>query len=134
MSLHRLLLSVYVICFAIGTFTHAQHIWLYGFLPYRFAPLPTNIFWTALTLLDPLVILLILLRWRRLALALALAIMVCDVAINSYAIFGSGYGEFAPALTLQSAFLGFVLGSIGFLWTAPPLSARTAPPPRGNCG
>ncbi|WP_420606108.1 hypothetical protein [Novosphingopyxis sp.] len=134
MSLRRLLLGVYAICFAIGTFTHAQHIWHYGFLPYRFAPLPTNIFWTALTLIDPLVILLFLLRRRRSALSLALAIMVSDVAVNSYAVFGSGYGEFAPALALQSAFLGFVLGSIGFLWADPPLSVRTAPPPRGSCG
>lgn len=55
----------------------------------------------------------------RAGLALAAIIMVCDVAANSYAFFVLGIEGFAVALPLQAAFLGFVLGSIGFLWPAP---------------
>lgn len=75
-----------------------------------------NVFWTALTVLDPAVVLALVFGWRRTGLALALAIMVADVAVNSYAFYGLGYSVFSSALQMQTAFGGFVLGSIAFLW------------------
>lgn len=53
--------------------------------------------------------------WRRTGLALAAAIMIADVGINSFAAHRFGW-PVGAALLLQSAFLGFVLGSIAFLW------------------
>ena len=112
----RVALGVYVACFSVATFNHAADLWQRGWLPYRFAPMPMNVFWTALTIVDPAVVLALLAGWRRTGLALALAIMVADVAVNSYALYGLGFAVFSPALQMQTAFGGFVLGSIWFLW------------------
>jgi hypothetical protein len=86
-----------------------------GLLPYRYAPMPINTFWTCLAVLDFLAI--YLLWWRRnLGLVTVLGIMVADVAVNSYAMYALGiFPSFFP-LQLQTLFLGFVLGGIAFLW------------------
>jgi hypothetical protein len=76
-------------------------------------------YWTSLTVLDPLAVFLLTFAPRK-GLLLALVIMLTDVAINS----GVTYMELPPsspyavnyAVQLQTAFLGFVLGSIPFLW------------------
>jgi hypothetical protein len=44
--------------------------------------------------------------------------MVADVSANAFASFVLGIPGFAVALPLQAAFLGFVLGSLPFLWPA----------------
>lgn len=110
------ILAVYLAAFAIATASHASDLVRWGFLPYDFAPRPLNAFWTSLALLDPLVIGLLVSGRRRLGLALAASVMAADVAANSYALFTLGYGEFARSLGFQSMFLGFVLGSLPFLW------------------
>jgi hypothetical protein len=75
-----------------------------------------KLFWTLLVLLDPTVIALLLFQRLRSGLLLALAIMLADVAANSYAAFALHFRGFSTALLLQTLFLGFVLGSISFLW------------------
>jgi hypothetical protein len=100
--------------FAIGTATHLLELLRFGFLPYRFAPAPFNLFWTALVLIDPLVVLL-LLTFRRAGLVLGAATMLADVAANSYTVYGLGHSELYGPLQMQTLFLGFVLGSFAFL-------------------
>ena len=76
-------------------------------------------YWTSLTVFDPLAVFLLIFAPRK-GLLLALVIMLSDVAINS----GVTYTDLPPAspyavdygVQLQTAFLGFVLGSIPFLW------------------
>lgn len=111
----RLVVGVLVAGFAIGTLTHALQLIDGGWLPYRFAPVWMNVYWTALTFLDPLTAVL-LIRSRRAGLALGLAIMVSDVGLNSYAVYGLGLTFIAGALQAQTFFLGFLLGAAGFLW------------------
>lgn len=115
----RIALAVYILCFAIGTVSHALDFWVLGLRPYQGAPVVLETFWSSLVVLDPVAAALLLSGKRRAGLALAAVIMVCDVAANSYAFFVLGIEGFAVALPLQAAFLGFVLGSIGFLWPAP---------------
>ena len=112
----RIALAVYVLCFSIGTYTHLVTVWHHGWLPHPSAPIAMNIFWTALTVLDPAVVLALLSGWRRTGLALALGIMVADVAVNSFAFYGLGMSGFSAALQMQTAYGGFVLGSIAVLW------------------
>lgn len=114
----RIALGVYVACFAIGTVSHALDFVVLGLRPYSWGPPLLEAFWSSLVLLDPVAAALLLFGKRRAGLALAAIIMVCDVAANSYAVFVLGIEGFAIALPLQAAFLGFVLGSIGFLWPA----------------
>jgi len=112
----RIALGVYVACFTIGTISHALDFWALGLRPYSWGPPLLEAFWSSLVVLDPVAAGLLLLGKRRAGLVLAAAIMVCDVVANSYAFFVLGIEGFAVALPLQAAFLGFVLGSIGFLW------------------
>ncbi len=115
----RIALPVYIICFTIGTVSHALDFLALGLRPYIWGPPLLEAFWSSLVVLDLAVVMLLLVGQRRWGLALAAIIMVCDVAANSYAFFVLGIEGFAVALPLQAAFLGFVLGSIGFLWSAP---------------
>lgn len=114
----RIALGVYIACFIIGAVSHMLDFVHWGPRPYRGAPLLLEVFWSALVVLDAAAAGLLLFGQRRAGLALAAIIMVGDVAANSYAVFALGIEGFAIALPLQAAFLGFVLGSIGFLWPA----------------
>ena len=55
-------------------------------------------------------------RFRRSGLLLAAAIMMADVAANTYALVALNIRAFSLAVPLQAIFLGFVLGSLPFLW------------------
>ena len=100
--------------FLVGTATHAMDIAAGGLLPYDFAPLWMNTYWTSLTLLDPLVIALLWTR-RSYGVWLGVVVMITDVAINSYATYGLKFEGFALWLQLQSLFGGFVVGSAAIL-------------------
>lgn len=115
----RIALAVYILCFAIGTVSHALDFLALGPRPYCWGPPLLEVFWSSLVVLDAAAAALLVFGKRRAGLPLAAIIMVCDVAANSYAFFVLGIEGFAVALPLQAAFLGFVLGSIGFLWPAP---------------
>jgi len=109
-------LAVYLAAFAVASFFHASDIVSWGLFPYDHAPRWINVFWTSLTLLDPLVIALLVAGRRRLGLALAALVMAADVTVNSYAFFVLDFSASPGSLLLQGAFLGFVLGSLPFLW------------------
>lgn len=117
-AVERLVVGVLVAGFAIGTTTHVLVVLDRGWLVNASAPTWMNVYWTALTLLDPLAAVL-LLRSRRAGLVLALAIMLSDVAINTYASHLFGFNGVPWAVQLQTVFLGFLLGAAGFLWEKP---------------
>src|SRR4029077_12636574 len=108
----RWLLRVQALCFAGAGLNHAHDIWQGGWLPYGWAPLTINIFWTALAVVDPVTAWL-LLRRPRLGTIFALCVMVVDVGVNSYVKYSLGFGDWHGdlALQLQTWFLGFVIGS-----------------------
>lgn len=116
----RVALACYVICFTIGVLSHGHDFLTYGWRPYRWGSMPLEVFWTSLILLDVSVIALLLIGWRRSGLLAAFTIMILDVAANSYALSGMGIGASARNLVMQSAFLGFVAGSIAFAWPKSP--------------
>jgi hypothetical protein len=78
-----LALAVLSICLVLGGAVHLFDIASGGMFPYRFAPLPVNVYWTSLAALDLLAAFLL---WRRISIGLVLsvAIMLSDVAVNSY--------------------------------------------------
>ncbi len=116
----RAVLLVYLLCFAQGAVAHVLDFMRRGWPPYHHGPLLLRLFWTALVLLDPAVLFL-LLKHRRVGLLAAAAVMLLDVAANSYGAFVLHDDGFTPALPLQCGFLGYVLGSLPFLWPAPRL-------------
>jgi membrane protein HdeD len=116
-------LSVYAAGFLIGTSTHVS-VLLHGwFLPHH--PL-LNSYWTALTFLDPLVVVLLLFAPRA-GLVLAVGIMLSDVGVNSLATYTDAQGKYLVDyfVQLQTLFLGFVLGSAPFIWTVTPRRAAS---------
>lgn len=109
------ILIIWTIAFLIGAATHALDIWRSGWLPYRFAPLPINIYWTALLPLDLLAAVLVWI-WRRAGIMLAVAIMLSDVAINSMmALIMVDDWPIAP-LAMQAGFMLFVIITAPWLW------------------
>jgi hypothetical protein len=109
--------AVYALCFLGAGFNHARDLWLGGLLPYDWAPLAINAYWASLALLDPLTVVL-LYTFPRAGMLLALAVMLSDVAINSYVAYVvfSPSCAFGVSLQLQSLFLGFVVGTVPFVW------------------
>ena len=106
----KVILLLYIVGFTIGTITHTIDIFKGGFLPYSNAPLWKNIFWTSLTLLDFLAIVLIIQSIIP-ALMLSNLIVISDVVVNSLGVrlqnltdVGSNY-----RLHLQMLFCIFII-------------------------
>jgi hypothetical protein len=103
---------IYAIGFLAGTYTHARGILANGFLATP-VPFAIGLYWDALTVLDPLTVLL--LWWRpKLGLWLAVAIMLSDISINTRVYlagyFGVPMAHMVPlSLFEQSLFGLFVL-------------------------
>lgn len=116
LTIKRVVVGVLVAGFAIGTVTHTLHLVNVGWIVFDDAPVWMNIYWTALTALDPLAAML-LIRRRPGGLALGAAIILSDVAINSHALYGLALPFGFLSLQLQTLFCGFLLGTVGFLTT-----------------
>ena len=116
----------YVIAFAVATICHLLDIGRGGWLPYTKYAFGLNVFWTSLTILDPLAIALLLYR-RRVGLCLALLIITVDVAVNLTV----GIAEF-----IQSGLFTFwglatqIPVGVFMWWTAPGVWADAADPGR----
>jgi len=113
-AIERTVIAVLVASFAIGTTTHTLHLINVGWIVFDDAPTWMNVYWTALTALDPLAAVLLIYR-RPIGLALGAAIILSDVAINSYALYGLGLPFGFLSLQLQTLFCGFLLGAAGIL-------------------
>jgi hypothetical protein len=115
---------VYAFGFLVGTYTHARGILEKGFLA---APVPISIgvYWDALTLLDPLTVLL--LWWRpRAGLWLAIAIMGSDISVNTLVYlagyFGPPTAHMVPLSLFDQALFGlfvFVTAPLVFPYSIP---------------
>jgi hypothetical protein len=105
---------VYAACLSGAAFNHARIVfehgiwWDYGGV-HRF--LAT--FWTSLTFLDTLAVVL-LLTWPRAGVAATVLIIASDVVINACA--GIIYRFDLPAFAAQFAFLVFVLATAKHAW------------------
>lgn len=109
---------IYMLCLTGATFNHLQDLIHGGWLPYHYAPFWTNVFWTSLTFIDPLAI--VLLWWHSSAgIWLTLGIMLADVTVNlSFGLAHSVSLANSLGLLAQVIFLGFVLGSASTLLQA----------------
>jgi hypothetical protein len=107
---------VWIFCLVAGTYNHSVILihhgwdWRYGGMP-----IGTVIFWTSLTLLDPLVAILLLLKPKPAAIMLII-LMACDVVNNTWVVLK--YGGEGWMVAGQWVFLVFILTTIGFVWRA----------------
>jgi hypothetical protein len=113
----KILFAVYALGFLFGTWNHVLDLRHGGFLPYTYAPLAFNIYWTSLTVLDPLaVFLLFVLPYY--GMVLAVFIMVSDLAVNLYAgcILFPGTTMSDTTLLSQAAFSLFLFVTVPMAW------------------
>jgi membrane protein HdeD len=101
---------VFALCLAAASIVHVNDLWQHGWLPYRFAPLPLNVYWTVLAFLDALAAFLLLVRPRA-GLALTFLVIVSDVALNLFARFYLGLRLQTFALSLQVLFFVAVVAA-----------------------
>jgi hypothetical protein len=113
----KVLFAVYALCFLWGTKNHIVDLRHGGFLPYTYAPLPFNIYWTALTVLDPLTVLLFFVRPYA-GMVLAVSIMGSDIAVNLYAHYVLFHKSTVLDATLlsQIAFALFLFATVPMAW------------------
>jgi len=83
----KVILSVYILAFSGAAYNHI-HVLKGGWFPYNRwnEPFIFNFYWTSLTFLDPLSIIILLFN-LRVGLWLYLAVMVSDVSINLFSSF-----------------------------------------------
>lgn len=110
------IVTVYALCFALGALSHAKDFLSYGWRPYDTAPLPIEVFWSSLLFIDLVIVGVLLSKHKCLGAALALFVMLTDVTINAYAAIALEFENLVGPLVLQSIFLGFILGTIGFVF------------------
>ncbi|MCA0979112.1 hypothetical protein LCM19_12120 [Qipengyuania flava] len=96
--------------------SHAADFIAFGPRPYHWAPAGFEIFWSSLIGLDAVAVALFLARRIRPALLFSAAIMLADVVLNYCCLTILEISQFAVSVPLQALFLGFVLGSLPFLW------------------
>ncbi|WP_444912426.1 hypothetical protein [Microbulbifer sp. PAAF003] len=118
-QLRKIYIYVIAACFMIGCINHVADIVNGGPFPYTFAPFGFNVFWTALSVIDLLVVVLLIAKLRA-GLIFAAIVMVLDVTLNSYAIYGVGVKLAFWPVQIQTIFCGFVLGALPALWDIAP--------------
>ena len=114
----KVIFTIYIIAFLIGTITHIIDIINFGFLGYPNSPMLLNIYWTSLTFFDPLAVLL-LIFYPFMGLIFSGVIMISNVGVNmSRALFyyfkegyPIGYKEICQLL-----FLIFLFFTIKYCW------------------
>ncbi len=107
---------VYVLCLTVGTYTHASILVHHGWRwDYGGKPSGTVLFWSALTIVDPFVAILLFVRPRSGVLSLSL-LMLSDVIHNTWVI--HAYGGVTWMVADQWIFLIFVLVTARTLWRA----------------
>lgn len=123
----RMIHAIFILALSIATINHVTDLVVGGMFPYSQgsgAPALINIYWTSLTLLDPLAI-CILASNVRAGYVVAILIMLTDVPINLYAA-ANGFLGLLPGreynglenigIPLQIAFLVFLLITARRIW------------------
>jgi hypothetical protein len=116
----RIIVSLWVCAFVVGTVSHVLDIVQGGWLPYSRYALGLNLFWTALTFVDPLAALLLVYR-RRAGVYVALSIISIDVAVNA----AVGLGEFVKSGHFTFWGLSTQVPVGVFMWITAPILWRS---------
>lgn len=114
-----LLRTIYALCLLGAASTHVWTVATHGlFYDYGGVPIFTRVFWTSLTVLDPLAAVLLFVKPQA-GLILTLVIIVSDVLHNTWLMNRSTTANWSNWMyVLQVVFLIFVLLTISRAWEA----------------
>ena len=114
---------VYALCLSGATYNHARIVLEHGLTwDYGGVPLFVSVFWTTLTFIDALAVVLLFAKPTA-GLLLTVAIMVADVAVNWWV--GMAYGFDVAAFSAQVLFLLFLVCTVRRAWLAEARMADT---------
>jgi hypothetical protein len=107
----------YAVCLVAGASTHLWTVITHGpFWDYGGAPVISRIYWTSLTVLDPMAAILLFARPRA-GLVMTLAIIVSNVAHNTWVMLRSSAPDWMNWMYVsQVLFLVFVLATMWRAW------------------
>jgi hypothetical protein len=115
--LKSLIILVYILAFSVGTFTHWNDIASSGWTTCHECSIAANVYWLALAFVDPLAIVLILIR-RTTGIRIMQIIMFTDVAVN----LAVGISEFSTyghwtmqGICFQVPFMAFLFATAPFV-------------------
>ena len=114
MHFGRVVQVVSIAGFVIGTTTHVFDLVIGGVNIYEPLPMAVRIFWISLTLFDPLVVVLLVLR-RRAGIVFGLAVILVDIVVN-WTVFFTISGLSLFAVVCQTAFAIFLFATARPLW------------------
>ena len=115
----RIIFAIYSIGLLVGTYTHTRHLVYHG-LFHHSAPMALGIYWDALTVIDPLAVLL--LWWQpRVGIWLVISIMTSDISLNTHAYLmeysGPTIANMVPLYLFDQALFGlFVFVTAPFIF------------------
>lgn len=125
----RVFRVLWIIGFLIGTSTHVADIVIGGINTYAEFPVALRLFWLSLTVLDPLVVALLMMR-RRSGVVLGLVVILTDISVN-WSVYLTIGGTPLFGVINQTAFAILLVLTARPLWrwlTEP--KSRDEPPPR----
>ncbi|PJJ63686.1 hypothetical protein [Compostimonas suwonensis] len=112
--LRIVILVVWIAGFLIGMASHVLDLIAGGADTYAGFPPALRVFWLSLTVLDPLTVLLLLLR-KRAGIILGLVVILADIAVNWTVYFSIG-GNPLFGVVNQTVFAIFLLATAPALW------------------
>lgn len=108
------ILVIWIIGFLIGTTSHITDLVRGGLGTYAQFPTGLRIYWGCLTLLDPLAIVLLVLR-RRAAIVLSLVIILSDISVN-WSVYLTISGNPLYGMINQTVFAAILVATAPLLW------------------
>lgn len=111
----RIVQAIWVAGFLIGTGTHIADLIVGGTGAYEGFPPGARLFWTALTVLDPTVVVLLLLRMRA-GIVIGVMVILADIAVN-WTVFALVGGLSLFGVVSQSLLAIFIVSTMGILWS-----------------
>ena len=106
--------AAWILGYLIGTSTHLIDLVLGGTQVYAAFPLELRLFWISLTVFDPLVVILLVLR-NKAGIALGVAVIVSDIAVN-WTVYVTTDGQPLFGVINQTAFAILILSTARQLW------------------
>ncbi len=106
--------ALWIVGYLIGTTTHVADLVVGGAHTYEGFPVGLRMFWMSLTVLDPLIVVLLLLRHRA-GIVLGVAVLLIDIAVN-WTVYATIGGISLFGVINQTLFAILIVSTARLLW------------------